>query len=79
MTMMQECISITGMGSISPLGTSVAEIWQKYTDSSHCFHKENTTEYTAALSENAQLEVVKLISTNSKYKNLDNSVGYACL
>ena len=75
--MMQECISITGMGSISPLGIKVAEIWQKYIDSSHCFTKENTTEYTASLSKNAQLEVEKLKSTNTKYKSLDNSVLYA--
>ena len=77
--MMQECISITGVGSISPLGSTQIEIWKNYTDSSHYFTKENNTEYTAPLSLNAQQEVEALKKSNSKYKNLDNSVLYAIL
>ena len=76
---MQECISITGVGSISPLGSTQIEIWKNYTDSSHYFTKENNTEYTAPLSLNAQQEVEALKKSNSKYKNLDNSVLYAIL
>ncbi|WP_430411432.1 beta-ketoacyl synthase N-terminal-like domain-containing protein [Kordia sp.] len=76
---MQECISITGLGSISPLGTSAIEIWENYTKSSHCFSKENDDEYTAALSEKTKEEVERLKSSNTKYKNLDNSVLYAII
>ncbi|WP_046757715.1 beta-ketoacyl synthase N-terminal-like domain-containing protein [Kordia jejudonensis] len=76
---MQECISITGMGSISPLGSTAIEIWENYTNLSHCFRKENHAEYTASLSQNAQQEVAALKKSNSKYKNLDNSVLYAII
>lgn len=77
--MMQECISITGLGSISPLGTTLTEIWEKYTNPSHCFIKENTTEYTAPLAQEAKQQVNVLKNTNNKYKNLDHSVLYAII
>ncbi|WP_298417168.1 beta-ketoacyl synthase N-terminal-like domain-containing protein [uncultured Kordia sp.] len=78
-TMMQECISITGMGSISPLGSTLIEIWKNYTNSDNFFNKEKSTEYSAPLSLKAQQEVNVLKESNSKYKNLDNSVLYAII
>jgi len=77
--MMQECISITGIGSISPLGSTQVEIWKKYTNSAHYFNQKKNTEYTASLSLKTQQEVEALKNSNSKYKNLDNSVLYAII
>ncbi len=80
--MMQECISITGLGSVSPLGNTQAEIWEHYTNDSHCFQAEtihNKNVYTASLSLKAQQEIAALRNANSKYKNLDNSVLYAII
>ncbi|WP_170293881.1 beta-ketoacyl synthase N-terminal-like domain-containing protein [Kordia antarctica] len=77
---MHDCISITGLGSISPLGSTQAEIWEHYTKDSHCFQAEtinNKSMYTAPLSIAAAAEIQTLKNSNSKYKNLDNSVLYA--
>lgn len=76
---MQDCISITGIGSISPLGSTQIEIWKNYTNSSHYFKKENSAVFTAPLSVKAAEEITALKNSNSKYKNLDNSVLYAIL
>jgi len=80
--MMQDCISITGLGSVSPLGSTPTEIWKNYTKKSHCFLTEkieNSNALTAPLSTAAQAEIQTLKNSNSKYKNLDNSVLYAIL
>jgi 3-oxoacyl-(acyl-carrier-protein) synthase len=79
MTMMQDCISITSIGSISPLGSTQSEVWENYTNTAHFFQKENSETYTALLSEKAQQEIQNLKDSNSKYKNLDNSVLYAII
>ncbi len=80
MIMMHDCISITGLGSVSPLGSTQAEIWEHYTTNFHCFQTETIqNEYvnTARLSTTAKAGVEALKNSNSKYKNLDNSVLYA--
>lgn len=80
--MMHDCISITGLGSVSPLGNTSAEIWKHYTNNSHFFQSKkigSTTIYTAPLSTTATTAVEALKKSNSKYKNLDNSVLYAIL
>ncbi len=80
--MMQDCISITGLGSVSPLGSAKAEIWENYTKKSHCFLTEtveNNSALTAPLLVSAHEEIQALKNSNSKYKNLDNSVLYAML
>ncbi|KAB8151396.1 beta-ketoacyl synthase [Kordia sp. TARA_039_SRF] len=80
--MMHDCISITGLGSVSPLGIAKAEIWKQYTNDSHCFHQETIQQqqiYTASLSEDAKEAVDNLKKSNAKYKNLDDSVLYAIL
>lgn len=82
MIMLHDCISITGLGSVSPLGNTQAEIWEHYINKSHCFQSEtihNKNVYTAPLSTTAKVEVEALKDSNSKYKNLDNSVLYAIL
>ncbi|WP_420575144.1 beta-ketoacyl synthase N-terminal-like domain-containing protein [Kordia sp.] len=79
---MHDCISITGLGSVSPLGNTQAEIWKHYNNDSHCFQTETIHDksvYTAPLSTTAAAAIQTLKNSNSKYKNLDNSVLYAIL
>ncbi|WP_205318063.1 beta-ketoacyl synthase N-terminal-like domain-containing protein [Kordia sp. SMS9] len=79
---MHDCISITGLGSVSPLGNTQAEIWKNYLNNSHCFQQktiQDTKVYTASLSATAEAAVTALKNSNSKYKNLDNSVLYAMI
>ena len=80
--MMHDCISITGLGSVSPLGSTPTEIWEHYTKDSHCFQTEtinNQQVYIAPLSVATKVEIETLKNSNSKYKNLDHSVLYAIL
>ncbi|MFK7747037.1 MAG: beta-ketoacyl synthase N-terminal-like domain-containing protein [Kordia sp.] len=79
---MHDCISITGLGSVSPLGNTQAEIWKNYTNNFHCFQQETIQQKsicTAPLSATSEAVVMALKNSNSKYKNLDNSVLYAIL
>jgi 3-oxoacyl-(acyl-carrier-protein) synthase len=78
--MMHDCISITGLGSVSSLGTTQAEIWKNYTNNSHCFQRETIQHkevYTAPLSLVAKSAITNLQKSSPKYKNLDKSVLYA--
>lgn len=80
--MMQDCISITGLGSVSPLGNTQAEIWKNYLKKTHCFKAETSNHkpiFTAPLLQSAEAGIQALKNSNSKYKNLDNSVLYAIL
>ncbi|MFK5972829.1 MAG: beta-ketoacyl synthase N-terminal-like domain-containing protein [Flavobacteriaceae bacterium] len=73
-------ISITAISSISPVGTSPEEIWENYQGNQHLFiNKKYTDEMTwvAALSKTAKLEIKNLRNSDSKYKNLDDSVLFA--
>ncbi|MEM6686239.1 MAG: beta-ketoacyl synthase N-terminal-like domain-containing protein [Bacteroidota bacterium] len=79
---MHDCISITGLGSVSPLGYTQAEIWKQYTRNAHCFQQETIQHKkidTAPLSTAAVAAIDELKNSNAKYKNLDNSVLYAIL
>jgi len=79
---MHDCISITGLGSVSPLGCTQAEIWKHYTNDSHCFQQETIQHknvHKASLAKTAAAAVEVLKNTNSRYKNLDASVLYAIL
>jgi 3-oxoacyl-[acyl-carrier-protein] synthase II len=72
-------IAITGWGSISPLGTNPAEVWQRYRDDAHCFTKtliNAAPEWVAPLSAGSK-SAIAAISTNPKYKQLDPCVRYA--
>ena len=77
---MKELISITAISSISPLGISPEETWSSYRESHHHFVKKkfgDSSEWVAPLSETAQKEISQLKNSDSKYKNLDDSVLYA--
>ncbi|WP_204336070.1 beta-ketoacyl synthase N-terminal-like domain-containing protein [Leptobacterium flavescens] len=75
-------ISITAIGSVSPLGTSENEIWENYLHSGHFIKngKDHTcTELVATIRDTVKEEVESLRNSDQKYKNLDASVLYAIL
>ena len=77
---MKEKISITSIASISPLGSSLDEIWEAYQNNQHYFSLENINEaktWVAPLATSAQVMVASLRGSDSKYKKLDNSVLFA--
>lgn len=77
---MLQPISITALASISPLGTSLEEIWGNYKLDRHFLQKaifgESTT-WIAGLPAHAVGEITHLRVSDPKYKNLDNTVLYA--
>ena len=74
---MKEKISITGLSSVSSLGSSPGQIWQHYLEDKN-FLIEKKFEvfdaYVAAIPEDVNKEIEKLKNSDSKYKNLDRSV-----
>jgi len=75
-------ISITSIGTISPLGKTSEEIWKNYLSEEHFFQKKNiagTSSWVGNLPETIQTEVELLRNENSKYRHLDESVLYAIL
>ncbi|NER14512.1 beta-ketoacyl synthase [Leptobacterium flavescens] len=75
-------MSITAIGSVSPLGTSENEIWENYLHSGHFIKngKDHTcTELVATIRDTVKEEVESLRNSDQKYKNLDASVLYAIL
>jgi len=70
-------ISILSIESISPLGINYDTIWTNYLNSNHYITEQkfdNTTSFVASLSEK-ELELInQLRLSNSKYKNLDDTV-----
>ncbi len=75
-------ISITAIGSVSPLGDSLDEVWSNYKKNTHFFQKKifvKEEEWVASLSKKSIAEIDKLKQSDSKYKNLDNTVLFALL
>lgn len=75
-------ISITAIGSVSPLGESLDEVWSNYKKEQHFFQKkdfENGEEWVASLSKKSQQKIEDLKLSDQKYKNLDNTVLFALL
>jgi len=75
-------ISITSIGTISPLGKTSEEIWENYLSEEHFFQKKDingTSSWVGNLPETIQEEVELLKNENSKYRHLDESVLYAIL
>lgn len=71
---MKNKIAITGFGSISPLGSSQASIWQEYLSKNHLL-KGNPI--VGRLSNSSILEIDELKNTNKQYSRLDPTVLYA--
>ena len=79
---MKKQISISSIGSFSPLGKTSEEIWKNYLTDEHFFHLKGSGEdasWVGSLPEDLQKEVEQLRERNSKYRHLDNSVLYAIL
>ena len=73
-------ISITSIASISALGKSQKEIWANYLTHNHFITEKKFKHFSALVAEiskeNRQ-EIEALRQSDSKYKNLDNSVLFA--
>lgn len=79
---MQEKISITGLSSISSLGSSPKEIWDNYLKKSSFLTIKNFEKfdaYVGAISTEGQKEIDVLRESDPKYKTLDKSVLLAIL
>ena len=73
----QGLISITAISSISPLGISTEEVWQNYKTDRHFFKKVRfgtTEDWAAPLQEEAKNAIQQLRKSDSKYKDLDDTV-----
>jgi len=78
--MQKETIYITAMSSISSLGDDCDKAWQAYHANNHCFVKEEVgskLHWVSKLDQKIHHNIAQLRQSNSKYKNLDNSVLYA--
>ncbi|MDP5231767.1 MAG: beta-ketoacyl synthase, partial [Cellulophaga sp.] len=81
-TMYTDVISITAISSISPLGISENDIWNAYQNNESLLRLkkiENKEVWAGSLAEEAKKEIEILKQSDSKYKNLDDSVLFALL
>lgn len=81
-SVLSQKIAITSLSSISPLGNSPEQIWQNYLNGATSISEYpigNTKALAAMLPEYLKNEIAKLIDSESKYKNLDESVLYAIM
>ncbi len=77
-TLLKTPIAITGLGSISPLGTTPAEQWKVYLEKkTYLSWDEDLEAYTAPLTSKGKDLANKLRKENAKYERLDPSVLYA--
>lgn len=77
---MQQPISITALASLSALGSNPEAIWQHYLGNRHQITTkefDSFSAYVAQISKEDQVAIEELRNSESKYKNLDNSVLYA--
>lgn len=78
--LMIQPISITSIASISALGSSPTEIWKNYLLDEHFLIEKkvaNKTVFVGQLSEENQQKITLLGKSDSKYRNLDDSVLFA--
>jgi len=77
---LQEPISITALSSVSALGVSPEKIWDHYLQDSHLLSEQkigDATYWVAALPKYVQKEIAFIRNSDSKYKDLDDTVLYA--
>ncbi len=73
-------VSITAIRSISPLGFSLEETWKRYQDNNHSITTANfdaNEALVAKLTPDGRREINSLRKSDSKYKNLDDTVLFA--
>lgn len=78
--MSKKPITIAAISSISPLGKSTEDVWDNYQQEEHLFEKRSLGDYrdwVAPLSQTARRAIDSLRSSDTKYKNLDDTVLYA--
>ena len=73
---MNQPISITAIASISPLGSSKKTIWENYISNAHFFTIKDG-DLVAQLTAEIQSQIQKLRHSNSKYRQLDDTVLFA--
>lgn len=77
---MKNAVAITGLGSLTPLGTTPEEQWKHYlTKKSAIAWDEDLKAYTAAQAPETQALLEKLRSENTHYERLDPTVLLAIL
>lgn len=79
---MKDIISITAISSISPLGISQNAIWNAYQTGTSSLHLKRIGKeevWAGALANESREEIEILKKSDSKYKNLDDSVLFALL
>ena len=77
---MQKQISITAIGTISPIGTSISETWKSYENKEHYISSkefQGKDVWVSKLSKDAENEIERIRQSDNKYKSLDNSVLFA--
>lgn len=78
--MLKEPISITAISSISSLGNSSEEIWNSYLDDNHYLSQITIGEqnvWGSTVSNKIRLDIENLRESDSKYRELDDSVLFA--
>lgn len=79
-SILKKPICITAIASISPLGISLGDTWAAYQNTDPLFREKQFgegSEWVASLSEKGREAVRKIRKSDTKYKNLDDSVLYA--
>lgn len=78
--MLKNPISITAISSISALGSTSETVWNSYLDENHVLSELNIGEqlvWASQLTNDVKFSVKKLRNSDSKYKNLDETVLFA--
>jgi len=77
---MKSPVSITALASISALGSAQNQVWNNYLNDNHFITEkqfENFSALVAQLSDEDKVAIGKLRDSDTKYRNLDDSVLYA--
>ncbi|MFY8096562.1 MAG: beta-ketoacyl synthase N-terminal-like domain-containing protein [Flavobacterium sp.] len=75
--MLKEPIYIQSYASISALGTDKEEIWNNYLTNNHLFTEMNISElscFVSKIDQDKEVELYKILDSDSKYKHIDRSV-----
>lgn len=75
--MLKEPIYIQSYASISALGTDKEEIWNNYLTNNHLFTEMNISVlscFVSKIDQDKEVELYKILDSDSKYKHIDRSV-----
>ncbi|WP_396187876.1 beta-ketoacyl synthase N-terminal-like domain-containing protein [Flavobacterium sp.] len=75
--MLKQPIYIHSCASVSALGTDKEEIWNNYLTNNHLFTKMNVSElayFVSKIDQDKEVELNKILDSDSKYKHIDRSV-----